>query len=508
MLNKRIWIAGALSIAGIFFIVWIQNNFIAPPNRTSQTEKPPVEESREKAPESAPVSLIPDSGGPVSEKEIVVETDVFRITFTNKGGAVRSLELKQYLNNDGSYVDLVLPDKSQEYPFCIRFGNYLGNPVDALFHARKTVNGNPGIEFFRNFILPDRNPVTLIKRYIFLPEEYIFKLEIEFTAPPGTPLLYAVEIGPQLGPDFIRLNGRTEYRYYSYITPEKKRTLSTKGSEIRIFSDLDAWGGVQGKYFALTAIPGEKIFDFVIDPREIPEVRNSTVFFLNRNTEAEGNLKDTLYFYAGPKRKEILSRYEDFSRSNFNLENSRLSQLIPAPRLITRFSLILKELLELFYRIIPNYGIAIILTALVIRLILAPLSGRQYEYQHKLRELQGKIKEIQEKYSHNQEQLNQEIRHLYEKINIRASVRIWPVLIQLPLIMLGVMVLQSRYIQPPDPEARSQKMMSIIFPLLIFLILYNLPSGLVLYWTMYTLFGIIHYVIFNTRYQNAHQNKA
>lgn len=86
--------------------------------------------------------------------------------------------------------------------------------------------------------------------------------------------------------------------------------------------------------------------------------------------------------------------------------------------MISFFANIFGYLLNIIYELIKNYGLAIILFSILLKLILLPLTIKQQKSMKKSQKVQGKVKEIQDKYKNNPEKMNQEIMDLYKRENL------------------------------------------------------------------------------------------
>jgi YidC/Oxa1 family membrane protein insertase len=190
---------------------------------------------------------------------------------------------------------------------------------------------------------------------------------------------------------------------------------------------------------------------------------------------------------------------------------------------------ILQQILTFFYSMtgslgIPNYGVAIILLTLVIKLILYPLTLKQVRGMKAMQELQPKMKELQEKYKGNPEKLNKEMALLYKESGVNPLSGCLPLLVQMPILMgifyairdyqyaqlpsflwipdlsqpdhlyiLPILSAATTYIQQKQTSAdmnQQTKMMMTFMPLFIGYISINFPGGLVLYWVMSNIFQI------------------
>jgi YidC/Oxa1 family membrane protein insertase len=260
---------------------------------------------------------------------------------------------------------------------------------------------------------------------------------------------------------------------------------------------------------------------------------------------------DTYRFYLGPKSQSALAIY-DTGNNSFNLREMDLSKAASTSGILAPLETVLKWFLSIFYRLVPNYGIAIILVTILVKLLLFPLTKKGSEATLRMQTLSPKIKEIQEKYKDNPTQMNAKMAELYKAEGYNPLSGCFPMLIQfpifiamynlfnnhfdlrgaifipgwipdlsvpesvfsfaphqlpflgwsdirlLPFIYVGSQLLYGKITQTPDQQANSQmKMMLYVMPLMFFFILYNVPSGLTVYWIMSNLLSLIQQLLIN-----------
>ena len=191
---------------------------------------------------------------------------------------------------------------------------------------------------------------------------------------------------------------------------------------------------------------------------------------------------------------------------------------------------LLQDLLTFFYGVtaslgMANYGIAIILITLAIKLVLYPLTVKQIKGMKAMQDLQPKMKNLQEKYKGNTEKLNKEMALLYKESGVNPLSGCLPLLVQMPILMgIFFAIRDYQYAQIPDflwmadlsapdplyvlpilsaattyiqqkqttTEGNAQtKMMMNLMPLFIGYISLTFPAGLVLYWVMSNVFQIV-----------------
>ena len=213
---------------------------------------------------------------------------------------------------------------------------------------------------------------------------------------------------------------------------------------------------------------------------------------------------------------------------------------------------ILNSLVALCSMLANNFGLAIIVLTIVVRLVLMPLTMRQTQSTKAMQSLQPKMQEVQKKYARNQQKLQQEMMKLYKEAGINPLGCIWPMLIQMPIwialyqsimqalgatpenlldlsrhlyswpavtqavplnehflwlrlskpdpnmilaiLVGGTMWVQQKMVTPPPTDPRQQSMTSmttLMMPLMFGMLTLSFPSGLALYWAVSNIIGIV-----------------
>ena len=194
------------------------------------------------------------------------------------------------------------------------------------------------------------------------------------------------------------------------------------------------------------------------------------------------------------------------------------------------------KVLNVFNSWIPNYGVAIILLTIFVRILFWPLTHKSTVGMRKMQEIQPLMKEIQKKYKDNPQRMQQETWQLYRDHKVNPLSSCLPMLIQipvfialfnvlrstvelryapflwiadlsepealfaswfpfgglniLPILMAGTMALQSA-LTPSSGDAKQQRMMMVMMPIMMLVMFYNFPSALSLYWTLSQVFSIV-----------------
>ena len=126
-------------------------------------------------------------------------------------------------------------------------------------------------------------------------------------------------------------------------------------------------------------------------------------------------------FYMGPKSQKILGSYDNSLKNAINLG---FFNIIAKPLLIT---------MNMIYSVIPNYGVAIILLTILIKLIFWPLGTKSYKSMNEMKKVQPLMMEIREKHKNDKQKMNQEIMGLYKTYKVNPASGCLPLLVQMPI---------------------------------------------------------------------------
>ena len=188
----------------------------------------------------------------------------------------------------------------------------------------------------------------------------------------------------------------------------------------------------------------------------------------------------------------------------------------------------LSETLDWFASIFWNeYGISILIVTIIIRLIILPLTIKQYRSSRKMQEIQPELKKIQKKYKDDVQKQQQETMKLFQKHGVNPMAGCFPILIQMPIliglyhaimrnpeisshsflwielgdkdpIVLPLIAAITTFVQQkmmtkfmPNQQMQMMQAMMFIFPILIFVMAMSFPAALPLYWIYSNLFTIV-----------------
>lgn len=492
----------------------------APPTSTASTSTTAaVVESPAAVPATEPIAA-------TAQTITKVITDDFAAKFSNRGAELISFQLTNYKakpssKTDQSKVELVKdrePSRT-DFPFAIEAtdAKFARVANSALYAVREfDEKGAHVIEYRWS------DGVHSVTKTFRFNGEYLFNFAVSVTPPIG----YRVAIGPgirTLGPDekdnqfIITGNGVMQNDdSLKVIRREKADTLS-------IFPSVQ-YVGVEDNYF-LTVLRPEKSSGAILRAIDVPAGGKSEKrreLYAAVNAAPDGVVSGAAYF--GPKEAKVVDRY-GFEKT---LQLGYFG-------IIARFFLAALLWLNRFTK---NYGFAIIVLTIIIKVVLYPLQHKWIVSMKKMQKLQPKMESIKARYKKSKtdpeqrQKMNADMMKLYQQEGINPAGGCLPFVLQVPILwgfygllthaielrgapfMLWIQDLSMKdpyYITPalmtitmfiqqaitPSTADPAQKRMFLIMPLVMGWIFKEFPTGVVLYWLMQNLLTIAQQVIMN-----------
>ncbi len=503
-MENRTLIAIVISIA---ILIGYQYFFIkTTPPAPTQTQAPAEEQAKEesgKAPAVAPPQS-PQTEIAGEEKTVTVDNDLYTAVFTSRGGTIKSIGLKKFKDKSGDPItlkgDSVLPPLSMgaddgfqlsNANFAVRGDNIKLSPAV----------GNAALAFEYS-----SGGLSIRRTYTFHNDTYAIDLKDEVTGLNS----YWITLGKDFGP----YEGDTSVHYGPVILKDADREefVAKKLSEPKIFREGIRWIAQEDKYFFSAIVPKGQVEEAKVWSRDA----NAFVAL-----KMKGGSNDYM-LYAGPK------------------EHDRLKQLNHGLEYIVDFgffSIIARPLfwvLKLFYKIFHNYGIAIIILTMLVRIPFIPLVNKGQKSMKKLQDIQPRMAEVREKYKNDPQRMQKEVMELYKKHKVNPVGGCLPMILQIPFffalykvlmlsielrgapfmfwihdlstkdpyyimpVVMGItMVIQQR-MTPSTMEPSQQKIM-MFMPVVFTFMFLNFPSGLVLYWLVNNVLSIAQQFLVNRK---------
>ncbi|MDD7014119.1 MAG: membrane protein insertase YidC [Spirochaetales bacterium] len=569
-MEKNTIIAIVLSTLVIFVSMFIQYNYYSPKQQTADenvTEQTVSETGENQAEESDVLENDVLTENSDVEKEPVVEekeetyvikTSKAEVTFSNRGGDIVSYKIFQTKSN-GEIETIEMSDNISDTnrSFGVAFGSQ-DQPIRNEIFSVMTSETNPNLKPLQIGFVKDINyngsKVKLAKLYTFKDDEEVFNLEISVESENGLTsgdYGYTICTPPQIGPEYDKSN-RYEIRQYIAFNGSKgfKKTMGDK-----TYDKEWVWAGAAGKYFTVLVKPADST-------KMISQVKTSTSndnsqVFLSRKAFSDKLISDSYYIYIGPRSEAALNKYNSSEKNSWKLNDTKFNIALQTSGMFSWIEIALRWGLKMLYKVVKNYGVAIIILTLILKLILFPLNKKTAMGSVKMQELQPKMAELQEKYKNDQQKLGLEMQKLYKQIGYNPMSGCLPMIIQmiilwsvysvfnntfefrnegfiagwiddltvgdkiftwerkiplisgftsnclrlLPFIYTGSQLLSgiiTQYGGSAAGQSNGQmKFMMYGLPIIFFFMFYNVPSGLLLYWTTSNILQIGQQILIN-----------
>jgi YidC/Oxa1 family membrane protein insertase len=470
-------------------------------------------------------------------QRIRVRTDLIEAEIDTMGGDLRRTTLLKYRDSDDKSKDLVLLEDTPPKIYVAQSG-LIGNGLP----THKTVYSSP----LADFTLPEGqekldvrlswngdNGVQVDKVYTFHRGSYVTEVTFEIRNSGTTALVSSVYYqilhdsesvkSSRMMPTFTGAAYFTDDSKYKKVSfnDMKKGNLSVNAN--------NGWIGLVQHYFVSAWIPGQGL-EREYYTKQLSDNLFSMGEVISLGTIEPGASKlSSARFYSGPQEQEHLKAVAP--GLEYTVDYGWLT-VIAAP---------LFWLLSVIQKLVHNWGVAIILLTVLIKLAFYPLSAASYRSMAQMRELAPRLQRMKEQYGDDRQKLHQAMMELYKKEKINPMGGCLPILIQipvfislywvllgsvemrqapfmlwihdlsapdtlfgvippsipllgsmpiglLPILMGATMIIQTRLNPtPPDPiQAKVMKIMPVVFSVFFFFF----PAGLVLYWLVNNVLSI------------------
>ena len=501
-----------------------------------------------------PVEVGPADFPPIEATSVqtaVVITEEFEATFTNEGGRLRSLKLRNFnesLPQEGEpsrYLETIPRNMIERghLPLTISIDDEptLSDEVNqALFvmePRRLELDSSETGSLKLQYRTADG--VDVVKTIRFRGDSYLFEVDVDVSrmSPGRAPDRLDTQLvwGPGFSnppPELLALEGGyATYDYFGravYHTSGKTyRTAKEKLEQTLVLPGQVSWAGLEERYFAVVFLPDVRFERVSYRPFTFENAEQEQRRELFLSVDAS----DPVSLYVGPKEYEILKA-----------THPALPEVIHFGFLGPLVKVMLLAL-KAIDGVVGNYGFSIILLTLFIKLGLFPLTLKSYRSMKRMQQLQPKVQSIRDKYKRlpsdatarreAKMQMNEEMMELYRKEGVNPVGGCFPMLLQMPFLFAfyGVltvaielrhapfifwiqdlsqkdplyvtpvlMTLAQYFSQRLTPMAAAdpmQQRMMRIMPLFFLFIFIQVPSGLVVYWLTSNLFQIGQQLIMN-----------
>lgn len=434
---------------------------------------------------------------------IEFETDLYRGRISSLSGGLSKFELLNFK----SYKERLslLPEYSKSMQIVVTIGNTKHDFSNVNFSVIYSGGLSPLRTEKDSIVLgAEVDGIMFTRTYVFSRGSYVVEHRISSESS-----ISSVEYLFEEGVSLTEKNEADDILYYSVNAYSMNNVIKTKQKNVKnqetSMSGDYSWMGIQTKYF-FTGLLGEGkgyTAGLLEDKRlygtfsfSSPEVR----------------------LYMGPIDYKIL---KEMNNGMDKLPDFGWPIIQPISKVILGF-------MHFLYRYIHNYGVIIIIIALLFIAIFSPLTFKSYSAMSRMQKLQPQMAELKKKYEKDPQRLNTETMNLYKKSGVNPFTGCLPMFIQMPVFFALYAILKTtielRYapfafwltdLASKDPyyvlpvltgatmfvsqklslTDQSQKMMVYIMPIMLTFLFLSLPSGINLYWLTYNLLSVVQQVI-------------
>ena len=561
-MDKKAILAVVLSL-GVFLAYQM---FFAPP--PPQKQAAPAQESMQVSKDTAAkpsatqaTAAVPKfaAKNEAAPKDIKVETANYTVIFSTKGAALKSFQLKGYQKEctectDDIYpkiknfvtgqkqppkakskelIEVVTVNDSMPYPLAITFPESAAEiAADSVYNADvskldlQNSKEKQRLVFSRIF----NGKIKVEKIFTFNPDNYSIELDVKVSNLTDTPitqiphLSWYQYVDPNQKEDSYSHEGPVVYVSNSI----KRKKVSDISTDTSLGPDV-SWGGFEKKYFMAVIIPQDPALTSINMSKDSS---NMVSIDLKRTKSIIPPDQSSLFSYSlfiGPKDYTLLKKQD------ISLEKAiEFDSFIPGLKWL---SIALLFFIKFLHQYLSNYGVAIILLTIMIKLIFWPLGNISYRSMKEMQKLQPKIEELKEKHKNDKNKIGQETMALYRSHKVNPMSGCLPILIQIPVfiglyntllyaielrhspffwwiqdlsakdpyyitpIIMGATQLIQQKMTPTVGDPMQAKIM-LLMPIVFTFIFLNFPAGLVIYWLLNNVLSIGQQYYINKKLTN------
>jgi YidC/Oxa1 family membrane protein insertase len=450
------------------------------------------------------------SAGEPTLKDIHVETPLYHAVFTSAGARIKSFRLKKYRmspDEKSPLVEIILPDATGTNQVGVSFGIPSDPAREKLLYQVSTdmirlSAGNEPQELTFSATTPEG--VSISQTYRFHADRYPVELTVSVRNPSSTRTDGHFRA-------FIRnmlpKEAQSSYSFMglALLKDDKLQEITSDDlKEDKSHSGRIGWMAFENEYFMTAFIPQGMAETSFLGKKTASGQLEASLLAPAVQIEPQGQVSARYTLYLGPRDLDILR--EIGNRLEVSMDFG-WTDVIAKPLLYT---------LRFFNRYVDNYGVAIIILTVLVKILFWPLTHKSYQSMKEMQKIQPLMAKIREKYKNNREQMNKEMMALYRTYKVNPMGGCLPMVIQIPVffalfrilgsaielrhapfmlwindlssadpyyvlpVIMGISMLIQSKLNPTPTDPLQAKIMQIM-PIAFSVIFFFFPAGLVLY---------------------------
>ncbi|MGQ0738447.1 MAG: membrane protein insertase YidC [Bacteroidota bacterium] len=369
-----------------------------------------------------------------TEKTVTLHNELIKVIFSNKGGQIRKVELKNFKGQDSLPVKLAA-SSFDNLSYTINTGTAASQKAaetsDLYFPTVDTISNADGSSKVV-FVLSDSSGRSVTHEYTIRPNDYL----IDFTVRLNKTGLLLEKGVMNLSWKYAAVQQESDISYEKQNTQVgyvkdgsfDYHTIARKSS--RVFDESVNWIGIRQRFFYGILIAKNNFssgaMEWTIPPDTAKTVVNSTAN-MKLTVPAGAASEVSFSMYYGPSDYHILKKYGMKFEKLINLGQGPYQFVRP----INKFLVL--PIFDLFNNLTKNPGLAIVLLTLIIRLLISPLTYKSYLSGAKMKALRPEISKLKEKLGDDRQAMSMEQMKLFREAGVNPLGGCIPALLQIPI---------------------------------------------------------------------------
>jgi YidC/Oxa1 family membrane protein insertase len=514
------------------------------PQKQSQAQSAPMNSavSQAQATPAVPALNPGATKQAASESETVVENDLYRITFTNRGGQVKSWILKKFTDDKDQPLDLVNNLAAEKYGYPLSLWTYDESQRNKLNSALYLGSSSGVLHAPSTLTFEYADSDFAVRKSFSFDHTYVVRVETSVVSK-GSPVAAYPAWPAGFGDESTLSSYAASQINYQYNNSTERLAIKKVSGGNTIHMPLN-WAGVTDQYFAAVFLPDDSQNSALVTLRNSLNVPKNPKNPNPQDTAPTEVLGAAVGNPGGP----TVARMYVGPKALTTLESVPVPTIVgaePDLRGLINFGfwgVIARPLfiwLRWTYEFVHNWGWAICIQTLIINLALMPLRISSMKSALKMQKIQPQMNSIKEKYKKygmrdpRRQEMNTEIGELMKQQGVSPVGGCLPLVIQMPFLfayysMLGsaldlrhaswlwihdlssadpwhilpigifiTMLLMQRMTPQAGMDPSQQKVMTVMMPVMMGFLSWNFASGLCLYWAEGNLIAIVQQSVMN-----------
>jgi YidC/Oxa1 family membrane protein insertase len=368
----------------------------------------------------------------LAEQLTVVENEVMKVSFTNKGGFPKSVELKNYKRYDGKQV--VLGGEAHQLIYSINTGNNKAALTSQLNFTASEITKTADAQTIK-FSIANAEGQTVVHSYTIRNNNYLIDWSIQMT---GADKLLTQGI-LNLNWDITAKQQESDIKYekgqsnIGYVEDGDYDFEAAGTGDSKKFGDKTKWIGVKQQFFNTSLISASN-FSYAETNWSVPDEKEDSLqkvmdvkSVLRFNLAGASAATVPMQLYYGPNDFKILKAFDNKLESHVQLGYG----IFAFVKYINRY--VVMPVFDFFDKYIGSMGIVILLLTFFIRLIISPLTYSSYLSGAKMKVLRPEIEELKKKHGSDQQAMSMDQMKLFRQAGVNPLGGCIPALLQIPI---------------------------------------------------------------------------